>query len=108
MYASLGVVAAMTGKPFAARLQSAAVLISFAALMLVFATSMFGLWEFRVPQFVAARSMGRAGVVGAATMGLLVGIMAAPCVGPVVAALFVLVASVGKPVIGFAMFAALG
>ena len=108
MYATLGVVAAMAGKLFGAWLQSPAVLIGFAVMMLVFATSMFGLWEFRVPQFVAARSGGRAGVAGAAGMGLLVGIVAAPCVGPVVAALFVLVASVGKPVIGFAMFATLG
>lgn len=108
MYASLGVVAAMAGKLFGAWLQSQAVLIFFAALMLVFATSMFGAWEFRVPQFVAARSQGRAGVAGAAAMGLLVGIVAAPCVGPVVAALFVLVASLAKPAIGFVMFATLG
>jgi len=108
MYAALGVAAAMAGKLFGAWLQSQAVLIFFAALMLVFATSMFGLWEFRVPQFVAARSMGRAGVAGAAAMGLLVGIVAAPCVGPVVAALFVLVASLAKPAIGFVMFATLG
>ena len=108
MYAALGVAAAMAGKLFGAWLQSQAVLIFFAALMLVFATSMFGLWEFRVPQFVAARSMGRAGVAGAAAMGLLVGIVAAPCVGPVVAALFVLVATLAKPAIGFVMFATLG
>jgi thiol:disulfide interchange protein DsbD len=108
MYATLGVVAAMAGKLFGAWLQSPKVLVGFAVMMLVFATSMFGLWEFRVPQFVAARSGGQAGVVGAAGMGLLVGIVAAPCVGPVVAALFVLVASVAKPVIGFAMFATLG
>ena len=108
MYATLGVAAALAGKLFGAWLQSQAVLIGFAVLMLVFATSMFGLWEFRVPQFVASRSMGRAGVAGAAAMGLLVGIVAAPCVGPVVAALFVLVASVAKPVIGFVMFATLG
>ena len=108
MYATLGVVAAMAGKLFGAWLQSPAVLIGFAVMMLVFATSMFGLWEFRVPQFVAARSGGRAGVAGAAGMGLLVGIVAAPCVGPVVAALFVLVASLAKPAIGFLMFATLG
>jgi thiol:disulfide interchange protein DsbD len=107
-YATLGVVAALAGKLFGAWLQSQAVLIFFAALMLVFATSMFGAWEFRVPQFIATRSMGRAGVAGAAAMGLLVGIVAAPCVGPVVAALFVLVASLAKPAIGFLMFATLG
>src|SRR5204862_2901138 len=78
MYAALGVAAAMAGKIFGAWLQSPAVLIGFAVLMLVFATSMVGLWDFRVPQFVAARSSGRAGVAGAAGMGLLVGIVGAP------------------------------
>ena len=108
MYAALGVAAAMAGKLFGAWLQSQAVLIGFAVMMLVFASSMFGLWEFRVPQFIALRAQGRAGVAGAAAMGLLVGIVAAPCVGPVVAALFVLVASLAKPAIGFLMFATLG
>jgi thiol:disulfide interchange protein DsbD len=41
-------------------------------------------------------------------MGLFVGIVAAPCVGPVVVALFTLVAAIAKPVIGLAMFATLG
>jgi len=108
MYASLGVVAAMAGKLFGAWLQSTAVLVFFAVLMLVFASSMFGAWEFRVPQFIANRSGGQAGVAGAALMGLLVGIVAAPCVGPVVAALFIWVASLADPIRGFAMFAALG
>ena len=40
-------------------------------------------------------------------MGLFVGIVAAPCVGPVVVALFTLVAGIGKPVIGFVMFGSL-
>jgi len=108
MYATLGVVAAMAGKLFGAWLQSTGVLVFFAVLMLIFASSMFGAWEFRVPQFIANRSGGQAGVAGAALMGLLVGIVAAPCVGPVVAALFIWVASLADPVRGFAMFAALG
>ena len=82
-------------------------LIGLALLMLVLASSMFGAWEFRVPQFIANRSGGRAGVAGALTMGLFVGIVAAPCVGPFVVALFTLVAAIGKPVIGMAMFATL-
>src|SRR5260221_11094043 len=76
--------------------------------MIVLASSMFGLWEMTVPPFISSRSGGRAGFAGAAIMGLFVGIVAAPCVGPIVAALFIHVASIGKPLIGFAMFAALG
>jgi thiol:disulfide interchange protein DsbD len=106
-YSALGVFAALSGRMFGSWLQSPAVLIGFAVLMLVLASSMFGVWEFRVPQFIANRSAGRAGVAGALTMGLFVGIVAAPCVGPVVVALFTLVAAIAKPAIGMAMFATL-
>jgi thiol:disulfide interchange protein DsbD len=107
MYSALGVMAALSGKMFGAWLQQPAVLVGFALLMLVLAASMFGAWEMTVPQFIAKRSGGRAGVAGAAVMGVFVGIVAAPCVGPVVVALFTLVAEIGKPAIGFMMFAAL-
>jgi thiol:disulfide interchange protein DsbD len=106
-YSALGVFAALSGRMFGSWLQSPAVLIGFAMLMLVLASSMFGVWEFRVPQFITNRSAGRAGVAGALTMGLFVGIVAAPCVGPVVVALFTLVAAIAKPTIGMAMFATL-
>jgi len=106
-YSALGVFAALSGRMFGSWLQSPAVLIGFAVLMLILASSMFGVWEFRVPQFIANRSAGRAGVAGALTMGLFVGIVAAPCVGPVVVALFTLVAAIAKPTIGMAMFATL-
>jgi thiol:disulfide interchange protein DsbD len=108
MYASLGLVAAASGALFGAWLQKTAVLVGLAVLMLVLASSMFGVWEMTVPQFISKRSGGRAGYAGAAIMGLFVGIVAAPCVGPIVAALFILVASIGKPLIGFVMFATLG
>jgi len=106
-YSALGVFAALSGRMFGSWLQSPVVLIGFAVLMLILASSMFGVWEFRVPQFIANRSAGRAGVAGALTMGLFVGIVAAPCVGPVVVALFTLVAAIAKPTIGMAMFATL-
>jgi thiol:disulfide interchange protein DsbD len=107
MYSSLGVVASLGGKMFGSWLQQPAVLIGFSALMLILASSMFGAFDIGVPQFIANRAMGRAGLAGAMTMGLLVGIVAAPCVGPVVVSLITLVASIGKPAIGFVMFAAL-
>ncbi|HEY8131903.1 MAG TPA: cytochrome c biogenesis protein CcdA, partial [Thermoanaerobaculia bacterium] len=107
MYSALGALAALSGKMFGIWLQYPAVLIGLALLMLVLASSMFGAWEMTVPKFIANRSGGRAGVAGAAVMGLFVGIVAAPCVGPVVVALITLVAEIGKPLIGFVMFAAL-
>ncbi len=108
MYAALGWLAAISGKLFGSWLQSPAVLIAFAIAMVILATSMFGLWEMRVPQFIGRQAGGRAGVAGAAVMGVFVGIVAAPCVGPVVVALIGLVAAIAKPAIGFLMFAVLG
>lgn len=107
MYSTLGVMAAIGGKMFGAWLQQPAVLVGFALLMLVLASSMFGAFEIQPPRWIANRSQGRAGLLGAATMGLFVGIVAAPCVGPVVISLLTLVAAIGKPVIGGVMFGAL-
>lgn len=103
-YSTLGVVSALSGSLFGAWLQSPVVLIGFAIMMIVLATSMFGLWEIRVPSFIADRASGRAGAIGAFTMGLLAGVVAAPCVGPVVISLIALVSERQDPVLGFALF----
>ncbi len=106
-YSVLGVLAALGGKLVGATLQLPAVLIGFALLMLILASSMFGAFEIQVPRFIANQSQGRAGLFGALSMGLVIGIVAAPCVGPVVISLITLVASLGDPVRGGVMFAAL-
>jgi thioredoxin:protein disulfide reductase len=106
-YSALGVLAALGGKMFGAWLQLPVVLIGFALLMLVLASSMFGAFEIQVPRFIANQSQGRAGLLGALSMGLVIGIVAAPCVGPVVISLITLVAQLSDPVLGGVMFAAL-
>jgi thiol:disulfide interchange protein DsbD len=106
-YSALGVLAALGGKMFGAWLQLPAVLIGFALLMLILASSMFGAFDIQVPRFIANQSQGRAGLLGALSMGLVIGIVAAPCVGPVVISLITLVAQIGDPVLGGVMFAAL-
>src|SRR2546426_1092507 len=105
-YSTLGVVAALSGKMIGSWLQHPGVLIFFAVLMLVLAAGMFGAWEFTVPQFIANRAMGRAGLAGALTMGLFVGIVAAPCVGPAVVALVGGGGGNGEAVIGPGLFSA--
>lgn len=106
-YSTLGVLAALGGKMFGSWLQLPAVLIAFALLMLVLASSMFGAFDINPPQWIANRSQGRAGLAGALTMGLAIGIVAAPCVGPVVISLITLVAQLGDPVMGGVMFGVL-
>lgn len=103
-YSALGVFSALSGKLFGAWLQHPGVLVFFAALMLIMASSMFGAFELRVPQFISNRSGGQSGLGGALTMGLVIGIVAAPCVGPFVISLIALVSSLQSPFLGFLMF----
>ncbi|HEX2835546.1 MAG TPA: cytochrome c biogenesis protein CcdA [Thermoanaerobaculia bacterium] len=103
-YSTLGVFSAISGKLFGAWLQHPAVLIFFALLMLVMASSMFGAFEMQAPQFISKHSGGQSGVLGALTMGLVIGIVAAPCVGPFVISLIALVSSLQSPLLGFLMF----
>ncbi len=107
-YSILGVIAAMTGGLFGAALQSPIVLIGLAALMVGLALSMFGVYEFRLPaflnRFATQSTQSTSGVVGALVMGLTMGIVAAPCIGPFVLALLVHVSAKADPVYGFFMF----
>ena len=103
-YSALGVFSALSGKLFGAWLQHPGVLVFFALLMLVMASSMFGAFEIQPPQWITRRSGGQAGLAGALTMGLVIGIVAAPCVGPFVISLIALVSSLQSPMLGFLMF----
>ncbi len=98
MYSVLGLFAAMTGTMFAQFLQNPWVLLSVALILIVLALGMFGLFELVTPQsgarafqkgveLVGSQRFGLK-VLGAGLMGLLLGVVGAPCVGPVVAGLF--------------------
>jgi thiol:disulfide interchange protein DsbD len=101
----LGTVASLTGGLMGAMLQNPIVLIAVAAILILFATSLFGLWELRLPSGltqVAARSY--AGYLGSLFMGLTLGVVAAPCIGPFILGLLAWVASIGSPWLGFLIF----
>ena len=101
----LGVVAALTGGLMGALLQSSVVLIAVGALLLFFAASLFGLWELRLPRSLTrAVSKNYAGYFGTLFMGLTLGVVAAPCIGPFVLSLLTWVAGVGSPWFGFLVF----
>jgi thiol:disulfide interchange protein DsbD len=104
-YSILGTFAAMTGGLFGSALQNTWVILFIAAVLVGLAASMFGLWEFRMPAFLSHRT-GRAkqGRWGAVMMGLTVGIVAAPCIGPFVLGLLIYVGETGRPILGFLMF----
>ncbi len=104
-YSILGVVAALGGGLFGALLTNPAVLIGIAAILVGLSLSMFGVYEFRLPTgLMTAASQSKAGIFGSFFMGLTLGIVAAPCVGPFVIGLLTYVAAKQSVVLGFTMF----
>jgi len=102
---ALGVTAALTGGLMGAMLQSPLVLTGIAAILIFFATSLFGFWELRLPSgLMQAASKSYAGYLGTLFMGLTLGVVAAPCIGPFVLGLLTWVASMGSPWLGFIIF----
>jgi thiol:disulfide interchange protein DsbD len=94
MYTSLGVFSALGGRAFGTFMADAKVIVPVAIVLLVMAASMFGAFELNLPSGLATRlsSVGGKGPVGAFLMGLVGGIIAAPCTGPVLASILAYVA----------------
>ncbi|MGQ9835048.1 MAG: cytochrome c biogenesis protein CcdA [Thermoanaerobaculaceae bacterium] len=103
-YSALGVAAALTGRVFGAALQSPWVTGFIVAVVLALAASMFGFWEIRVPSRIANLAGGRQGALGSLFMGLIVGLVAAPCIGPFVLGLLAYVGQQQSVALGFALF----
>jgi thioredoxin:protein disulfide reductase len=104
-YSALGLFAALTGSLLGTALQNPIVIVLVALVLVALASSMFGFWEIRVPQKLAlAGNKNRTGYFGSLLMGLLVGFIAAPCIGPFVLSLLVYVGKIGSPFMGFLLF----
>jgi thiol:disulfide interchange protein DsbD len=101
----LGVTAALTGGLMGAMLQSPVVLGAVAAILVFFATSLLGFWELRLPYWLTqAASKSYTGYFGSLFMGITLGVVAAPCIGPFVLGLLTWVAGMGNPWLGFLIF----
>ena len=104
-YSVLGLVAALTGGVFGSLLQSPLVIGFLVLIFIALALSMFGVYEIKIPQSLANFSgKNRQGYFGTFLMGLTVGFIAAPCIGPLVLSLLVYVGQMGSPFLGFIMF----
>jgi thioredoxin:protein disulfide reductase len=105
MYSILGVVAAMTGGLFGTALRYPPVLVGIALIMVALALSMFDVYELRMPAFLnRLAGASRKGFAGTLLMGLSVGIVAAPCIGPFVLGLLTYVGDRGSAILGFSLF----
>src|SRR5262245_514178 len=96
-YSVLGVVVtlALGATSFGSQLSHPAIVIPLVLLFVVLAASLFGAFELNLPSGLQARlnQVGGKGFGGAFAMGLVGGLIAAPCTGPFLAGLLAFVAT---------------
>ncbi len=94
MFTPLGVVAGMTGSLFGSALQNPWVLTAIALLFFAMSASMLGAFELALPNSLTNRlaEVGGVGPKGAFGLGLVCGLIAAPCTGPVLTGILTYIA----------------
>jgi thiol:disulfide interchange protein DsbD len=105
MFSGVVVAVALSGGLFGAALQNPYVLGTIAAMLLILAAASFGLFSLQPPQWLMRRAgAARPGYAGSLLMGLGMGVVAAPCIGPIVLGLLLMVQKSRDPLFGFALF----
>lgn len=101
----LGLSSALSGSILGSALQNPVVLIFIALIMAFLGLSFFGIWELRLPAILTrTASKNYPGYFGTFFMGLTLGIVAAPCLGPFILGLLTYVGQKGDPFLGFLYF----
>ena len=101
-YATLGIVAAMTGQFFGKISANPITLIVVANIIILFALAMMDVFSIPMPAFLRGGSSGpnKGGFIGAFVMGLASGLIMAPCTTPVLGVLLAFVATQQNVVYG--------
>lgn len=103
-YSVLGLIAASSGGLFGSSLGHPGVLSVICFVFLIMSLSMYGLFEIQVPAFLRNKlgnGSKKSGFLGAFISGLFAGIVASPCVGPVLVGILAFVATQKSHVFGF-------
>ncbi|MDO8588821.1 MAG: cytochrome c biogenesis protein CcdA [Armatimonadota bacterium] len=103
-YSALGVLAASFGTIVGAAFQNPYVVGLVAAVFVALALGMFGMYDIQPPAFIMNRTGAKSGAFGALLMGLMLGVVASPCIGPAVVGVAVWVTQLGNAVLGFWIF----
>jgi thioredoxin:protein disulfide reductase len=102
VYSTLGLVAAATGGAFGQAAQTPIFAGIVAFIIGAMAMSMAGMFDLQVPSSMANKMGGaKTGFLGPLLMGMAMGLIAAPCVGPVLIVLLTWVATTGSLFMGF-------
>ncbi len=107
MFGILGTTFALLGKAFGTFLANPWVIVPLALFFALMATSMFGAFELALPMALQQRlsQVGGRGYGGAFFMGIVGGLIAAPCTGPPLAGILAYVATTRDGVLGFFLLA---
>jgi thiol:disulfide interchange protein DsbD len=104
VYGIMGLIVSLVGGVFGAWLASPPVVIGIVVIFIVFALSMFGLYNLDVPASIRNK-LGSAqsgkGITGAMVLGVVAALVVSPCVGPFVAGILLYIATIGSPIFGF-------
>lgn len=103
-YSILGVTAAKTGALFGSALSNIYVVTAIGVLFVAMGLSMYGLFELQVPAFLRDKvgtAQTGSGYGGAFLTGLIAGVVASPCVGPVLVSVLTYIAQTQNVVFGF-------
>lgn len=106
-YSILGTISALGGSLFGSALQKPLILIIVAIVIFLFSLSLFGLYTIKFPSSFSSKFTSKAGIFTSFLMGSMVGLVAAPCLGPIILSLITFVASRGDAFLGFIFFFAL-
>jgi len=102
VYSTLGLMAAAGGAAFGQATQTPVFMGSVAVIIFAMGLSMAGLFDIQLPSSLTSRmGGGRTGFLGPLLMGMAMGLVAAPCVGPVIVVLLTWVATTGSLFLGF-------
>jgi thiol:disulfide interchange protein DsbD len=110
LFTPMGVISAMTGKGFGSALGNPWVVAGIAIVFVALAASLFGAFEIALPAGLNQRlsSVGGTGYRGAFLLGLVCGLVAAPCVGPFLFGLLGWIATTKNVALGSAAMAFYG
>jgi thiol:disulfide interchange protein DsbD len=102
-YSILGVTAASTGALFGSALSNIYVVSGLALLFVAMGLSMYGLYEIQAPAFIRDRvgqGKSETGYFSSFAMGLAAGVVASPCIGPVLVSVLAYIAQTQDKVLG--------
>lgn len=102
-YSILGVTAASTGALFGSALSNIYVVSGLALLFVAMGLSMYGLYEIQAPAFIRDRvgqGKSETGYFSSFAMGLAAGVVASPCIGPVLVSVLAYIAQTQDKALG--------